>query len=148
MKKSIVLICIMILLLIFIYFAGTINFYLGSNSRFFVTAFDDGGSSWYSSEYNTKAQVCHEQEFVYMILINYNSGKRYILLSLDNIHVELYEGDSIENVKLSKPVCKAIVESKKRWGRIYQFNIKNIKLTSSGVNTFDEKNIVFKRLDK
>ena len=148
MKKKIVLLCIVILLLFFIYFAGTINFYLGSNSRFFVTAFDDEGSLWYSAEHNIKAQVYHEQEHVYMVLTNYDLGNRYILLSLDNIHVELYDGDSIKNVKSSKPVYKAIVESKKRWGRIYQFNIKNINLNSSEANTFSEKDMVFDRLDK
>lgn len=45
-------------LLILIYRLGTLNFYLGSNSAFFSSAFDDENSSWYCKDLGLTATDC------------------------------------------------------------------------------------------
>ena len=127
-----------VFVLICIYLFGTFNFYMGSNSHFYVTAFDYDGSVWYSSKGNIKAKVYNNNNYIYMIMTSDDLDKKYILVSLDNIHVELYEGDSIGSIRTSKPLLKTIVKSKKRWGRVCQFCIKNINITSKSFQMSDE----------
>lgn len=144
MKKRIIISTVIIILFLFSLFLSTMNVYLGSNSRYFVSAFDYNESYWYSSKYNIEAKVCNEDEYVYMILTNKNSGDTYILLSLDDYHVELYEEGSLDECLHSKPILFTVIENKKILGKVYKFEIENFPINSNNTNV-KNKDVVFVR---
>ena len=73
-----------------------------------------------------------------MILTCSDSSEEYILLSLDNFNSELYAGDDIKKAMQSSPICRPVVKVKKRWGKVYGFDIKNVLINSKKF-----KNITF-----
>ena len=136
-----------VFLLVFVIFVGFIyvffnfsNFYLGSNSRFFLTPFDYPNSYWYCEEQNISAKVCND-EYIYMILTLSNYNKKYILISLDDFNYELYEGGFVKEIIHSSPICKPKVKFKKTFGKVNKFEIQNITICSKFF-----KNLNFKRV--
>lgn len=144
MKKKIIITVVIILFFAFALLLSSMNIYLGSNSRFFVSAFDYNESYWYSSKYNIEAKVCNDDEYIYMTLTNKNSGDTYILLSLDDYHVELFEEDSLDECLKSEPLLFTVIENKKIFGKIYKFEIKNLPINSNNTNG-SNKDVVFIR---
>lgn len=123
---AIKIIAVAIICCIIVYFIGTINVYLGSNSQFFKTAFDDCGSEWYCKEYDVTAVVLDEKD-TYIMTVRRNDGEHVCTLqALDDFTVEIDCG------KDEKLICE--MRYKKRWGNITGFTID--------VNS---KNVAFER---
>ena len=131
MKKKLIL--VVITLIIFLYIViSTTNFYMGSNSCQFNTPFDDIGSEWYSFEYDIKARV-YNDEYVYMILTCKDSKEKYILLSLDNLNLELYKADDVHKALQTSPLCRPDIKIKKWRKKVYRFKLENVTISSKEI---------------
>ena len=123
-----------------LYFVGTLNFYMGSNSRFFNTAFQYKGSIWHNEKHNLTAIVLDERT---MEITDDNTEEIYILVSHGNKYVELFKKADYYNLPSSTytdddellkkdyyntPTPSSIftddVVYKKRLGKIYKFIVK------------------------
>ena len=128
------------MLCLILYFAGTLNFYIGSNSQFFNTAFEYNGSQWYNEKHNLTATVFDGRT---MEIIDNDTKEAYILVSHGDKIVELFKKADYCNLpptiytdddKLLKadyyntPTAPSVftdeVVYKKRFGKIYKFIIK------------------------
>ena len=121
-----------ILLCLILYFAGTLNFYMGSNSQFFNTAFQYKGSIWHNEKHNLTAIVLDERT---MEITDDNTKEIYILVSHGNKYVELFKKADYYNTPTTSSVFTDSVVYKKRFGKIYKFIIKGRNLyqwTASG----------------
>ncbi len=118
-------------LLILIYRLGTLNFYLGSNSAFFSSAFDDENSSWYCKDLGLTATVVHDSgEGKYMIVSETENNPKCILYPHGDKTVEVlkYSADTIAEEE--KHILFADVRYKKHFGRVYAFEIAGVSSTS------------------
>lgn len=130
MKKIILLFLIVLATALFVLFSSA-NFYMGSNSKYFITPFDYVGSQWYCSEFDIEGQV-YADEYIYMILKT-DSGQKYTILSLNDTKAELYNGDIMlcnSSAIPTEPLCITTIKSKKRLGKVNQFEIEKLIINS------------------
>ncbi len=133
MKKLYTLIIVTVVILSVVYAVGNGNFYFGSNSEFYDTAFDCKNSKWRCDKMGIEAFIPAEELSNYMILTDLKTNKKYILFALDNFTVELYlyesfgtsESEYIELSTSQKALYTTQIYFRKKWGKVKEFVIEN-----------------------
>ena len=140
MKQNKKIICILAVCGCVLYFLGTINIYLGSNSEFYNTAFDYNQTYWHNAEYDISGKVCVGDDYNYIKLTDEKLKKNYILLCLDDFTVECYETDSTNKIDEENFIQRISMQSYKRWGSVYKFKLLDVNHGAVS------RNLVFKKV--
>lgn len=139
---AVALLCLAFLFCSVYYMFSCSNFCLGSNTFYYVTAFEYDGSTWYCEKYNIKAKVFHN-DGVYMVLTHLDSEEQIFISALDKFTFELIDCDSVENADVAKGLELIDMQFSKRWWEVYKFNIYDIT-----VNSTEYEKLTFIRQDR
>ncbi|MBQ2732543.1 MAG: hypothetical protein IJF74_00140 [Clostridia bacterium] len=136
------LLCIAFLFCSIYYVISCTNFGLGSNTFYYVTAFEYDGSVWYCEKYNIKAEIFHRNG-VYMVLTHLDSEEQTFISALDKFTFELLDCDSIENADVAKGLELINMRFSKRWWEVYKFKVYDITIDST-----EYEKLTFTRQDR
>ncbi len=117
-----VVICTVVVF-IFAYWVGTWNFYLGSNSTYFNTAFDCKGTCWESEELKITGDMVSVLSGKYEIIVMEVQDRKgkYWVCPVGDSKVEFCRAGNLEEI-----ICSTSVRYKKRWGKIVSFKLVDV----------------------
>lgn len=132
------------------YFIGMCNFHLGSNSMFFVTAFDYDyvGTVWQCEKLNYTAMVCvletEQNTIPYMKVESTENAQVYFMTAEGDRYICVGTDSFLDFGGDNSSYTFAAVKYKKRFGKIYEFEMSGIDMADWCKEGNDT--VVFKKL--
>lgn len=102
------------------FFVNNYNFGLGSNMKYYNTAFENQGSVWYNDANDLFAEVVKTENKNIMVITS-NSVEQFILQPLGYFEAELFEYSNTYNLSKLKQLYTYEIKYIKRFGKIIRF---------------------------